>query len=289
MEMSDLREEIEQQFKTYGLMEEKDDAENPKAKTPVEVTVCIGVPSGYSKKFAESFKNLPEDWQRFLSDREQRLASQLSNLDGKLAEYNWLDEIYGKNEQRLKKAGLQKVRDWLEGLAALDTAMAERPAETLRAMAKVYNVEEKLFKIPNQNVPDSTVERVNRLEKNYHDLISYMEKQQKQNRMDAIKMFCRQTDENGQPLHRYFNEVADYVFALLNGGAVNDVSEAYNQALWLNPRIREELITRKINSKAAEAQKAQDAAFAPKGKAKAPERELTLREEIEKNMAAFMD
>ena len=66
-------------------------------------------------------------------------------------------------------------------------------------------------------------------------------------------------------------------------------AEAYEKALWLNPEVRNELISKTINTKAADAQKAKDAAFLPKGKAKEPQKELTLREEIAKNMAAFLD
>ena len=101
-------------------------------------------------------------------------------------------------------------------------------------------------------------------------------------------MFGGQTDEDGKPLHPHFDEVEQIVFNLLNSGAVKDVSEAYKQALWLHPTLRTKLIDKTISIQTTEAQKAKKAGFTLKGKSKAPERELTLREEIEKNMAAIL-
>lgn len=116
-----------------------------------------------------------------------------------------------------------------------------------------------------------------------------MQYEQYQRLVDVVTMFGNQTDVNGRPLHPYFEEVKQQVFNLLQNGMAQDVSQAYEQALWTHPAVREELIKQKISSSAAEAQKAKQASFAPKGKAEAPAKELTLREEIAKNMAAFMD
>ena len=115
--------------------------------------------------------------------------------------------------------------------------------------------------------------------------------QQKQNDdfIKQIQAFGGQKDEKGELLHPYFDLVYQSMKSLLQNGLAASLEDAYKQAIWLNADIRKELIAQKINSEAEEAQKAQKAAFSPKGKAKAPERPLTLREEIEKNMAAFMD
>lgn len=299
--MNEIRKELERQFKAQRTAAEenakKSEAENgvvceaaevPNgAENTEQVVICISAPKGYLPEFAEDFKNLSPKWQEFLNQREQEYENNLNEIINKLQGYQWVDDIFKANEPRLCHAGISKVKDWLEGLAFVDAAMNEKPEETLRALAVVYGVDD-AFCPSDGNVSKDMISRLCRLERSYHQLTSYLQQQRYQKLVEAVNMFGGQTDREGRPLHPYFNDVLPQIFELLQSGAVADVDSAYNKALWLHPHIRQELISQIINSRAAEAEKAKKAAFSPKGKAKAPQRELTLREELEKNMAAFM-
>ena len=302
--MNDLRKEIEHQFKAHGLLtEDKADViipeeggnvvtvveENADTENPTETVAIIIAPKGYTEKFADDFKNLPQEWQVFLSEREASTDAKLNDYAEKLQNYHSLDELFEQNKQRLKNLGIEKMQDWLTGLAWLDKQIEEHPAKTLQAIAAIYGVKAEFPQIRNKQPEPEVVARLCQLEHQYRDLTSYLQNQDKQRLVDLIRMFGRQTDQSGNLLHPYFDEVKQQVFALLNSGAAADIEQAYENALWLNPSTRARLVQKTINAQTAEAEKAKKAAFAPKGKAEKTERLLTLREEIAKNMAALMD
>ncbi|MBO6281502.1 MAG: hypothetical protein J6N49_03105 [Alphaproteobacteria bacterium] len=302
--MNDLRKEIEHQFKAHGLLtEDKADViipeegdnvvtvveENADTENPTETVAIIIAPKGYTEKFADDFKNLPQEWQVFLSEREASTDAKLNDYAEKLQNYQSLDELFEQNKQRLKNLGIEKMQDWLTGLAWLDKQIEEHPAKTLQAIAAIYGVKAEFPQIRNKQPEPEVVARLCQLEHQYRDLTSYLQNQDKQRLADLIRMFGRQTDQSGNLLHPYFDEVKQQVFALLNSGAAADIEQAYENALWLNPSTRARLVQKTINAQTAEAEKAKKAAFAPKGKAEKTERPLTLREEIAKNMAALMD
>lgn len=297
--MSELREEIERQFAAFGLIEPPvaiDASATKMSSAPFSEDETIAVenieaPASFDEKFAADFKNLPPEWQHFLSAHEAKINQSIDEYVNKLQSYAWVDRVFAEHKERLHQQGFEKMERWLEGLAAIDACMQQKPAETLNAIAICYGVKPvaKSAGAASSSITQEVIGRLCDLERDYHDLKEHMQREQYQRLVDLVTMFGNQTDVNGRPLHPYFNEVKQQVFNLLQTGTVSDVSEAYEQALWLHPAVREELIKQKISSAAIDAQKAKQASFAPKGKAEAPEKELTLREEIAKNMAAFMD
>ena len=201
---------------------------------------------------------------------------------------NWLHG-FDRLVQERGSEGFQNLKEWLDGLVWIDEKMHKNPAETLNAIAQVFGVSSKFGGTSSDNVSEKILTRLMNLDASFHNLESYLQQKQNDDFIKQIQAFGGQKDEKGELLHPYFDLVYQSMKSLLQNGLVASLEDAYKQAIWLNADIRKELIAQKINSEAEEAQKAQKAAFSPKGKAKAPERPLTLREEIEKNMAAFMD
>lgn len=298
--MSELREELERQFQAHGLAQPENETDGgavdsgcatppenePPAAEATAVTVCVA-PSGYQEKFASEFKNLPQEWQVFLCEREAENEKKINDYCQKLDAYNFLEFLFGHGRENFVRRGFHSIQEWLQGLAWLDAAMDENPAATLQAMAVVYGVDLGSSSAGARISPEM-VARVCKLERGYHDLTSYLQQEQNRNLMHLLLMFGHQTDPQGNLLHPYFEEVKDQVLGLLESGLSSDIEAAYQSALWLKPAVREELIQKQISLQAAEAEKAKKAAFAVKGKSEVPARELTLRETLEKNMAALM-
>lgn len=301
--MNDLRKELERQFKAHGLLDDQTENEvsdafpkavsqgEPSAPQVEETTVvqALLAPESYQEKFASDFKNLPQEWQVFLIEHENKNNEKYQQALNGLQDYKLLEAQYEANRLRLQEQGVEKIRDWLSGLIWIDSEMARRPEQTLLAIAKVYGVNLENGKHKQSGVSDETVARLNQLEQNFHEITSYLSGLHNQRMDEILQMFGRQTDQEGNLLHPYFEAVKNQIWGLLESGAVQNVEDAYENALWLNPQVRSELIEKQISFRAAEAQKAHKAAFSPKGKSEAPERPLTLREELEKNMAAFLD
>ena len=303
--MSNLRKEIEHQFKVHGLLNDENKTENNvseenqvsdevltegiEGEPTAEITTIIIAPKGYQEKFADDFKNLPSEWQVFLSEREADIDAQLHENAIKLQAYKVLDDLFELNRARLAQHGIEKMQDWLSGLAFIDQQMESNPLGMLLSLAETYGVSPQFFLPEKHGLNREFISRLCCLENKYHDLTSYLQNQKTQKFIEMLQMFGRQTDLDGNLTHPFFEEVKNLVFALLDKGVSPDIENAYENALWLTPSIRAQLIKKIISAQTSEAEKAKKAAFAPKGKTEAPERPLTLREEIAKNMAAFMD
>ncbi|MBP5352538.1 MAG: hypothetical protein J6Y91_02080 [Alphaproteobacteria bacterium] len=295
--MSELREELERHLHEYeqreALERAKATSENSENQPTTDentatTVVVIQAPEGYSEQFAADFANLSPAWQEYLSQREHELAEQLTAFREKLQRYAGLENIYADRAEHLQKLGLSCIQDWLEGLAVLDAAMENNPQQTLALIASCYGLGRECPPPRCSEIPAFVFARLGKLERDYADMSAYLHHQKSREQEELIRMFAAQKDADGQPQHPYFDELKPQVLKLLDNGTAFDVADAYEKAKWLNPFVREELIKAKISSQSAEAQKAKKASFAPKGKAEAPEKELTLREEIQKNMAAFI-
>lgn len=294
--MSELREVIERQFRAHGLLSDAENKEHTpevdatEAQTDEQTVVsAIAAPPEYQGKFASEFKNLPEEWQIFLCEREAENKKKNDENCAKLDAYNVLETLFGEKRDRLHAKGIDTVTQWLQGLAWLDAAMDENPAATLGAIAAVYGVNSDALRSPHNEVHPAIMARVCELERNYHDLTSYLREVQNRNFVETLEAFGRQTDREGNRLHPHFEEVKQEICDLLRSGAAKDMETAYQDALWLNPQIRKELVKKQIDSEATAAEISKKAVFALKGKAEKPARELTLRETIAKNMAKYVD
>lgn len=293
--MSELREVIERQFKAHGLLSDAENKElSPEtpavesAETSTKET-AVSTPPEYPEEFASEFKNLPQKWQDFLCEREAENKKQIAEYRTKLDAYNVVETLFGNRRGRLAEKGVQTVSQWLQGLAWLDTAMDINPAETLAAVAVVYGVDLNTAKQAQTAASPAIMARVCQLERSYNDLTSYLREMQNRNFNNTLSAFGRQTDREGNLLHPYFEQVKQSICDLLKSGTVEDIEAAYQSALWLDPSVRKELVQKQIDSEAEAAATSQKAVFALKGKAEKPERELTLRETIAKNMAKYVD
>lgn len=288
--MNEVRKELEKQFKAFGLFELEDKPAETKSETEETVApvVILEAPADFEPEFASAFGELPQKWQEYLIQREKKLSSERKKVKEGSELLNWLHGFDRLVQERGSK-GFQNLKEWLDGLVWIDEKMHKNPAETLNAIAQVFGVSSKFGGTSSDNVSEKILTRLMNLDASFHNLESYLQQKQNDDFIKQIQAFGGQKDEKGELLHPYFDLVYQSMKSLLQNGLVASLEDAYKQAIWLNADIRKELIAQKINSEAEEAQKAQKAAFSPKGKAKAPERPLTLREEIEKNMAAFMD
>ena len=293
MEMNDLRKEIERQFKLLGFFEpdKKTTEKIPEIETAETNTEAapLPAPADFEPEYAAAFGELSPKWQKYLSKREEKLKAERQELSAKIGLLDSLKNLDGEFQKRKAENNIHSLREWLEGLAFIDEQMHHRPVETLSAIAQVFNVKAQFSETPQAETTDRILKRLSELDSSFHSLRDYLQQRQSADFNSQLQTFGTQKDENGRRLYPYFETVYNQMRSLLQSGLAAGFEDAYKKAVWLNADVRKELIAKQISSEAEDARKAQKAAFSPKGKAKAPERPLTLREEIEKNMAAFMD
>ncbi|NCB49148.1 MAG: hypothetical protein EOM53_00485 [Alphaproteobacteria bacterium] len=91
-----------------------------------------------------------------------------------------------------------------------------------------------------------------------------------QKALSLLKSFDDAVDEAGTKKHPFFNDVSLEMASLLKNKLVSSLEEAYEKAVWLNPKIRNSLIEEKtlqtIKKKVEESEKAKEASFSVKGK-----------------------
>ena len=297
--MSNLREELKRQFSSQGLVnqDDKTDVNNPKEKiietkspqVKIEEIEVLMAPKSYSEEFAADFKNLPPNWQKFLSERENNVSRKMDDDARHLQTFRGIETIFNSRKDNLQNKGIKSLQEWIEGLAWIDENMDRRPAEVIKSLATLYGVDFNSPQYKNEPISVEAIARLHRLERNMHNFISYFHNLRLQQLKEMMDVFATQKDAEGKLLHPYFKEVFPQFMQILRGNGLSDMNKAYEQAVWINPKVRKELIDKKISSEAQEAKIAQKASFSPKGKAQAPERRLTLREQLEKNWAAIKD
>jgi hypothetical protein len=64
----------------------------------------------------------------------------------------------------------------------------------------------------------------------------------------TIESFSSSKDENGKPKHPYFEDVKSDMAMLLSAGRAETLEEAYNQSIFLNPSLRNDIIVRQSNN-----------------------------------------
>lgn len=207
---------------------------------------------------------------------------------------HWIDDVFSSEQERLGRDGVSDPKVWVKGMAAIDRALSLHPLETLEYLAKVYGV---TFPVRQENADKVSPElaaALQKLHQNQQQLWQALQQQGEQTHLLAISSFVSAKDDNGALLHPYFSAVKDEMFALLRGGAALDFETAYEKALWLNPQIREQLITKQnvqnLQNLAAEAEKAKTAGFSPQGKLEKEDySKMTTREILERKFKELGD
>lgn len=220
--------------------------------------------------------------------------SQQEHLEKVEAIHHWIDDVFSREQERLSHDGVSDPKVWVEGMAAIDKALALHPLETLEYLARVYGVTFPQKVEPDFKLPPEVVGCLQQLAQNQQNLWQALRQQGEQTKQLAISNFVSAKDDDGNLLHPYFMVVKDEMFALLNSGVAADFETAYDKALWLNAQTRAELLQKQSSQNlqhlADEAQKAKSAGFSPRGQqGKEDYSQMTTREILEQKFRELED
>ncbi len=290
--MSELRDELETAF---GSAEQQIDTEtgnvtgeqttNPETAAPDE---WMDAPKAYTKEFQESFKALSPEWRKYLIGREKQTEKGFSDLGTKISSYKWVDDAFANRKDRLSQLGFKNSREYIERLASIDDALDKDPMGALSVLAEAYGVD---FN-NNEQVSNSLQKQINDVQQMLANQQAYIKDQQASRAKQALDDFVSAKDDSGSLKHPYLEEVRADMVPLLENGISQTLEDAYERAIWSNKAVRDKIIAAQakaeIDAKAAEAAKAKDAGFTPRGKqTTVPEKEMTLREELESRFNAL--
>ena len=288
--MSDLREELEQGFSSADKQSETQVTtgnaveEQTTSQEPAVTDEWMDAPKAYKQEYQESFKTLSPEWRKYLIDREKQVERGFSEQGNKLSSYKWADDVFSTRQERLGQMGFTKAQEYIEHLTAIDDALAKDPVGTLRALSEAYGVDIN----NNDQISNSFAKRIAEMEQSLANQQAYIRQQQTQTANQAFEDFTNAKDDAGNLKHPHWEEVRSDMANLIQKGICTTLEDAYERAIWSNKDVREKMIAAQakaeLDSKVAAADKAKEVAFSPKSKQTAPERDLSLREELE---AAF--
>ena len=286
--MTDLRQQIED---AWTSADEQSSAqpqtvattsENNNEPAPAEPTEVITAPNSYKQEYKDSFNQLPTEWQKYLATREKEVEQGLSKARN---QYSWVDKVYNDRREALAAQGYNSAQDYINDLVLISDALAKDPTATLEALRSNYGIE------ANGQENNALQRQLMALQQTVNQQQSYLNAQRQESIVNALNAFMNAKDESGNAKHIYFDDVRDEMVALLKSGLAKDYEDAYNQAVWRVESVRNKMIAAQakaeLEQKTATAQKAKTAAFEPTSKTEGTPKKLSLREELERNMAMF--
>ena len=286
MNKTETRKIIEQE------LEKATDSANSEVQPADDVLVVVPAeeeeafltpPSCLSPELAEDFPQLSKEWRKFLCEKNTETEDKIAALSAQVDRLKWVDDFVQAHVERLNKYGLSSPQMWLEYLAKVEDLLEENPSQGVRFLADAYGVA-----FASSPQPVSSLQcKVAALEAQYRQLKSQVDAKERQLFRSLLDRFIGEKNEDGSPKHKFFYKVRPIMAALLNHNLVGNYEDAYAQALWLCPDVRQELIEAQLSDalkkKAAEAKKAQQAAFEAKGKAlRSSDEHLTTRQILER-------
>ena len=169
-------------------------------------------------KFLKSFKDKLTPFEPYLKQ---------NNIDPLQAFENLLS-----TEMRLRNSSAEEKSNLLRQLA-LDYGAQYNPQDPEQPIDyqqqvyanELYNIKETLKRIEQDKIAT---------EQNYYQ--------------KTIDSFASSKDENGKSKHPYFEDVKSDMAMLLSAGRAETLEEAYNQSIFLNPSLRNDIIVRQSNN-----------------------------------------
>jgi hypothetical protein len=204
------------------------------------------MPNTWKKELSEEWKALPERARQEIHRREQDMFNGLrqykegaqfgQSMAREMLPYQRIMQEKGVTPQAI-------VRDIMGALNTMATGSEESKADTFLQLAKTYGINldqvmTRHSRVPSQAVPglEPVLQRVQQIESRFTQA-----DQERQRQQDAEDDAAAQRFLN-DPKNEHARTVAPQVAALLSSGQAKDYADAYEQAIWLHPEVRQKLL-----------------------------------------------
>lgn len=198
----------------------------------------------------------PEDWRQKFETLESDDARQLL-----VDQYKSFQADYTRKTQDIAevKKALEPISDELsmrgmsEGqyvrqLTAMDRYLTQNPVDGLQKIMQHYGVspdqiagsgEEEDFSDPEVS---QLKQQVNELKQQLQQRDQEQQQASQQQIQQQVQEFANEKDEEGNLKRPYFEQLKPAMGGLLQSGHATSLEDAYEQAKWADPKVREELL-----------------------------------------------
>ena len=284
--MNDLKEDIIKGFASADLQSQAEinaaEGEDSitDAREPMEV---VSAPKSYKQEFKDSFSTLSPEWQKYLASREKEYEQGLSRARNA---YVWVDKLAGEKKAVIASQGFKNFEDYVSTLIGVADSLESDPKAMISKLQVLYGVSSAAN---DNNLQTQLLSQNAQITELQNTLNAFLDERAQR----EYQAFLNAKDEEGKIKHIYFDELKDQMQLLLQRGLAENLEDAYDQAIWRVARVRDEVLQnlaqRQIGRRENETKRAQAASFEPASKREGSTRELSLREEIERNYDRFGD
>lgn len=282
--MSELRDEIAQDYASAKQQSEEvqnvNEAEEQTGNAVANADEWLNAPAAYTQERKDGFKNLPQDWRKYLIEREKQVEKGFSDFGNKVNGYKYVDDLFNSRQDRFKARGFNNAKEVIDYYALLDDCFETDKKATYNELGKIYGITDGNV-AANGSANDDLAAKINMQERQLMQLTQALQGDRIKREIEA---FTASKDDAGNPKYPYFEDVKQNMGMLMDKGICKTLEEAYNQSIWGNEEIRKKLIEAQakadLANKTAAAQKAKDAGFTPTSKTTANEEDLSIDELI---------
>lgn len=234
-----------------------DQEQAPGLTPPADAAAALRPPPGWSIAAKAQFAALPKDVQEAVARREQEVDQGLA----KLAEYKGIDKAIEPYAAKLTMAGVSPalaIKQLFDAQAVLD----RDPVNGIAWLARSYGVDLRQFAQaqgngqPGGHQPNPLAQYLQPLVQEINALKGHFTTQQQQavehqrsSAMSEIQAF------SADPKNIYFENLKDDMAVRIQSGMAKDLRDAYDQACWSHPEIRQRLISEQQQAAQAETQR----------------------------------
>lgn len=221
----------------------------------------LDVPDTWTKEAAAGWSTLPRHVQEQVLKREKDIFEGINQYKERASIADRLREVvapYSQVMSQYQVDPIQQIGQLLSAHYTLALGSAEQKQRLFERLAADYGVTFTPADPPYQDPQVAALQsEINTLKSQLTGLSSQGEAVRLAEVQKSISTFA------ADPKNLYFNELVDDMTALVNAGLAGTVEEAYQQAIWRNPAIREKEIARlqgeKVKESAAKAAEARKA------------------------------
>ena len=225
---------------------------------PAEIEPAVELskaPEAWKPEAKAHWDKLPPEVQKYVSDREAEVHKGFTRFDEDRQFGKQIKDIVSPYLPLIRSQGgnpVTAVQGLLQTAYLLNTAPKEQKATLIRQLAEQHGVLESLAQ-PAQYVDPQVAQlqaRLQQLEGSNAQQAQEREAQSMAGIQHQIAAFA------ADPKNAHFEHVRGHMVAMLQGGVAKDLQDAYEQAVWARPDLRQALISEQVTQQQASAQQA---------------------------------
>ncbi len=306
-----LRDELDSKYDELSDNKDiNDQAEGGSLEVPAEPVIepvlePIDVPHSWSSDAKQKWDTVPRELQEVIAAREKDSVADYTRKTQEAADMKRQADAVLSKLDPFKDAIAQKgvaPDEYIGQLLQADKMLEQNPVDALNFLAQSYtgkSLAELIGSTPNggQTTYDP---RVAELQNGISQMQSYMKAQEEQKAVQNfekttsfVENFYSKKDESGLPVFKHIENVKAEIPELINSLRSKNPKEsnevllqkAYDQAVWLNPEVRVQMMQQEAQKKKQTAATARRSAgvksSAPLGKGSIDTNGMTTRQTLE--------